>query len=269
MKEMDLAGKWVLISGAGSGMGRTTALELAREGSNLIFADICGEAMGQVAREAEALGAEVHTFCVDLTDWNQVKGMADTIHSRWGAVDVLINCAGVAHMAHMVETTIEDWTKLINVNIWSIIYMVNAFGPEMMKKKSGQIVNFASGQAFFAVPTWGAYASTKNWVEGFSEALRYEMYLHHVGVTTVFPGIIKTPFYDNITGGALVKISMWFILATASKPETMTRQIVKSIRKRKKYAIQPIMWPFYLTKRVFPLGYELAGRFVAWLWRNT
>ncbi|MCJ7745257.1 MAG: SDR family oxidoreductase [Actinobacteria bacterium] len=239
-------------------------MELAREGANLIRADICGEAMGQVAREVEALGVEAHTFCVDVTDWEQVKNTADTVHARWGAVDILVNSAGIAHMSNMVDTSLEDWKRLLDVNLWSIIHTVKAFAPDMMKRKSGHIVNISSGQAFFAVPTWGTYSCTKFAVDGFSEALRYELFWDGVRVTTVFPGIVKTHFYDSITGGLRVRLAMKLILATASKPETMGRLIVKGIKKNRKYVMQGMMWPIYLTKRFIPWPFEASGRVIAW-----
>jgi len=264
----DITGKWAVVTGAGSGMGRCTALELAREGANLILIDICGETAGSTARELEALGVEAHTFCIDLTDWNQVKNTADAIHARWGAIDILVNCAGIAHFAHMVDTTIEDWRRLLGVNLWTIIHTVNAFAPEMMKKKSGQIVNISSGQAFFAVPTWGAYACTKFAVDGYSEALRYEMFWHGIGVTTVFPGVVRTPFYEGISGSILVKIGMKLLLGTAAKPDSLAKLIVKGIKKNKKMVLQPIMWPIYLLKRICPWPFEFAGRAGAWLLRK-
>ncbi|MBU4193626.1 MAG: SDR family NAD(P)-dependent oxidoreductase [Actinobacteria bacterium] len=265
MKERSVAGKWALVTGAGSGMGRTTTLELAREGANLILVDICGEDMGNVAREVEALGVEAHTFCVDLTEWEQVENMADAIHARWGAIDILVNCAGIAHMSHMVETTLEDWARLLAVNLWSIIHMVNAFAPEMIKRGSGQVVNISSGQAFFAVPMWGAYACTKYAVDGYSEALRYELFWHGIGVTTVFPGIVKTPFYETITGGPLVRGGMKVLMAVAAKPETLGRMIVKGIKKNKRHVIQPIMLPIYFFKRTMPWMFEVSGRVIAWV----
>lgn len=268
MSKMEIAGKWALVTGAGSGMGRTTALDLAREGANLLLFDICGEAVGQVSGEVEALGVEAHTFCVDLTDWEQVRNAADAVHARWGAVDILVNCAGIAHLCHVVDTTIEDWERLLAVNLWTIIHMVKAFGPEMMKKRSGQIVNISSGQAFFAVPTWGPYACTKYAVDGYSEALRYEMFWHGVGVTTVFPGIVRTPFYDSITGGFLLKLGMKVLMATAAKPESLSRMMIKGIKKRKKAVIPAVMWPVYLLKRLFPWPFEAAGRGIAWALRS-
>jgi len=260
----DIAGKWALVTGAGSGMGRTTSLELARAGANVILVDICGEAMGQVAREVEALGVECQTFCVDVTNWDQIKGMADTINARYGALDILINNAGIAHMGFVVDTTFEEWKKLFDINVWSIIYMVKAFAPAMMKRKSGNIVNVSSGQAFFAVPSWGPYAASKFTVAGLSEALRYELYLSHVRVSTVYPGIVRTPFYDSITGGFMVKAGMWFLMATAAKPESVSKLTVKGLRKNKGMIIPAIMWPVYLFKPLLPIPFEIAGRIVAW-----
>lgn len=268
MKEFVLNGKWALVTGAGSGMGRTTSIELAREGANLILVDISGEAMGKVALELEAMGAQVQTFCVDVTDPDQVRRMADTVHTRWGAVDVLVNNAGIAYMNHMVDTTAEDWKRLFDVNMWSIIHMVNAFAPEMMKRKSGQIVNVSSGQAFFSVPTWGAYAATKFWVDGFSEALRYELYWHRVGVSCVYPGIVRTPFYDEITGGLLVKAGLKVLMATAWKPETVSRLVVRGIKKRRKMIMPAIVWPIYVLKPAMPHLFELTGRLIAWALRK-
>ncbi len=264
MKLGTVSGKMVLVTGAASGMGRCLSLDLAREKAKLILVDICGDELGNVAQEIETLGAEAHTFCVDLTNWEEVERMAQTIHSRWGALDVLVNCAGIAHMCHIVDTPLEDWECLLRVNLWSIIHMVKAFAPEMRKKRSGQIVNFSSGQAFFAVPTWGPYACTKYAVDGYSEALRYELYWDGIGITTVFPGVVRTPFYSCITGGPLVRIGFRLLMGVAAKPETISKMVVRAIKKNKKYVIPPDMWPVYLLKRLIPWPFELVGRIVAW-----
>ncbi len=264
MARKDITGKWALVTGAGSGMGRTTSLELAREGANLVLVDICGEALGNVANEVEALGAECQTFCVDVTNWDQVKGMADTIEARYGGIDILINNAGIAHMGFVIDTSFEEWKRLLDINLWSIIYMVKAFGPAMMRRRSGHIVNVSSGQAFFAVPSWGPYACSKFAVDGYSEALRYEMYMSGVDVSTVYPGIVRTPFYDSITGGFMVRAGMWFLMATAAKPETVSKLTVRGIIRNKRMIVPFIMWPVYVFKPLLPLVFEMAGRIVAW-----
>ncbi|MDD5748777.1 MAG: SDR family oxidoreductase [Actinomycetota bacterium] len=269
MKRTEIAGKWALVTGAGSGMGKATATDLAREGANLILADISAEALGNAARQIESLGATVHTFCVDLTDFSQVSDMANVIHARWGAVDILVNCAGVGHMGHIVDTSLDDFRRLFDVNVFSIFHTVRAFAPEMMKRKSGNIVNISSAQAFFSVPTWGAYASSKFAVDGLSEALRYELFWHGISVSTVFPGVVKTAFYDSIAAGGIhVRLGLKLILGFAAKPEKLSRLIVRGIEKNKRIIMQPIVWPMYLLRRIFPLPFELAGKAGAWLLRK-
>jgi len=265
----DLKGRRALVTGAASGMGRTTSLELAREGVDLILVDIRGEPLGQVAREAEACGVDVHTFSLDLADWDQVKRAADTIHSRWGAVDVLVNCAGVLYMSHIMDTTVEDWQRLLGVNLWSIIHTVKAFAPEMMRRKSGHIVNISSGQAYFAVPMSGAYASTKYAVDGYSEALHYELHWHGIGVTTVYPGIVRTHLYDRVSGSLLIRLAMKVILATAAKPEKLGRMIVDGIKKNRRIVNQSLAtWTGYLLKHIMPWPFEAVGLGASWLLRR-
>ena len=258
MKE--ISGKVALVTGAGSGMGRTTALELAREGASLILVDISGEALGRVAREVEALAGEPHTFCADLTDFEQVEEMAAAVAARWGAVDILVNCVGVAHMGHIVDTTLEEWRFLLDVNLWSIIHTVKAFAPAMVERGSGHIVNVSSGQAFFAVPTWGPYATTKFAVDGYTEALRYELFWHGVDVSCVYPGVVRTPFYEDITGGFVTRFGLKLILrVVAVEPDAMSRLIVKGIKKRRKHVLQWFVWPLYVLRRVLPWPFDAAG----------
>ena len=264
----DISGKLAVICGAGSGMGRCISLDMAREGTNLILMDISGDAVGNVAKEVEALGVEVNTFTVDATDYSQVKRVADAIHARWGAVDILVNCVGMAHWATLLDTTMGDWKKLFDVNLWTMIHTVKAFAPKMVERKSGQIVNFSSGQAFFAVPSWGAYACTKFAVDGYSEALRYELGAHGVIVSCVYPGIVRTPFYDNITGGWIAKGMMWMLLATAAKPETMSRMVVKGIKRRRRKVIPLIMLPVFVFKNLVPWVFDGVGVAIAWVLRK-
>lgn len=271
MAQKEIAGKWALVTGAGSGMGRATALELARNGANLILNDISGEAAGRVAAEIEAMGAEVHTFCADLRDYRQVENMADAVHARWGAVDILINCVGIAHMATVLDTTVEDWKLLFDCNLMTMIHTVKAFGPRMVERRSGHIVNISSGQAFFAVPTWGAYACTKFAVDGYTEALRAELYIHGVDVSCVYPGVVRTPFYDCIADGLsnfVAKYGLKVLLRFASKPESMGLLIVKGTRKRKKLIMQWFVWPIYWLKRILPWPFDAAAVAAAWLLKN-
>ncbi len=265
----EIAGKWAIVTGAASGMGRTTALELARQQTNLILVDISSVPLEEVALECSKLGVSTERYCVNLTSWEDVRELASSVLSRHEAVDILVNCVGIAHMAHIVNTGVDDWRRLFDVNLFTIIHMVKAFAPSMMERGSGHIVNISSGQAFFAVPTWGAYACTKFAVDGYTEALGYELFWSGVHVSCVYPGVVRTPFYEEIRGGKLVNLGLKVILGTvAIKPEGMSRLIVKGMRKRRKRIMQWFVWPLYVLRRVMPWPFEIAGLVGARLLRD-
>lgn len=232
MKE--LAGKMALVTGAASGIGRATSLELAREGANLLLVDIDDDGLGSVAKEVDAIGVEAHTFKVDVAVWEQVRDMAETVHARWGPLDVLVNNAGVAIHRDLAFTSIEEWRRMIGVNLWGPIHFVNAFVPEMIRRRSGHVVNVSSWVAFFSFPGNGAYNATKYAVDGFSDALRYECRRYGVGVTTVYPGVVATPFYDRIEGNFWTRLGLKIIPLIAHKPETLGKKIVGAIKRRRR-----------------------------------
>jgi len=101
-------------------------------------------------------------------------------------------------------------------------------------------------------------------VDGYTEALRYELYWHGIAVTAIYPGIVRTPFYDEITGGWMVKVGMKLLMATAMKPESMSKLTVKGIIKKKRMVIPAIMWPVYIFKPISPWTFEIVGRIIAW-----
>ena len=262
MKE--ITGKRALVTGAASGIGRCTALELAREGVNLFLVDVDGEGLAEVATEADALGVEAHLFTVDVSDWDQVKGLADLIHSRWGPLDILINNAGLAIYRDLAFTPLSEWKRMIGVNLWGPIHFVNAFVPEMIGRRSGHVVNVASWVSFFSFPGSGAYNTTKYAVDGFSNALRYECHRYRVGVTTVFPAVVRTSFYDKIEGNVWTRIGLKVIPFIAYKPETLGRRIVTGIKKgRRRLLIGPIAFMTFYLGGLMDLFLEGLGRVVA------
>ena len=262
MKE--LAGKRVLVTGAASGIGRCTALELAREGANLLLVDVDDAGLGEVAGDVEALGVEAHFFRVDVSDWEQVKSLADTVHARWGALDVLINNAGIAIHRDLAFTSIDEWKSMLGVNLWGTIHFVNAFVPEMIKRRSGQVVNVASWVAFFSFPGSGAYNTTKYAVDGFSNALRYECHRYHVGVTTVYPAVVRTRFYDEIEGNLWTRLGLKVLPLIAHKPETMGKKIVGAIKKgKRRLLVGSIAYATFYLGGLIDFFLEGVGRLVA------
>lgn len=235
-KKQDLRGKYVLITGAAQGIGLKTAHEFAAAGSHLILTDI-NEAQLAVAKSKllRYKHVDIHTFKVDVSDKQAVQEMAEDVLRRIGRVDILINNAGIGHQGPMEETSLETWKRLIDINLWGPLYHIYAFLPMMKKQGRGQIVNVSSGQAFFRLPTWGAYAAIKLAIGAISEILHYELQQYDINVTTVYPYMVNTGFYQDVEAATLgTKLSMKLLPLYSQKPETVAKIIFRAVEKGKR-----------------------------------
>ena len=229
---MELTGKSVLITGAASGIGFCTAQEFARAGCKLVLVDVNEAALDKAAQRLRGESGEVLTYALDITDRAKVEGMARDVLAKRGGLDILINNAGIGHNAELANTPLETWKKLIDVNLMGTLHHVYAFLPSMIERRSGHIVNVSSGQAFFRLPTWGAYASVKAALGCFSEILYYELKRHRIRVTTVYPFMVNTPFYKNVEGGTFAnRMSMRLLPYYSQTPEHVARRIFKAVGK--------------------------------------
>lgn len=233
MKKRAFVKKTVLITGAASGIGRSTAEEFARAGATVILTDRDEEALQKTADALSAGGADVHCRVVDVTDQAAVEALASWVIATFGALDVLVNNAGVGHQGELADTSLETWRRLMDVNFWGPIYHVHAFLPSMLERRSGHIVNVSSGQAFFRLPTWGAYASIKVALGAYSEILRFELRRHGIRVTTVYPFMVNTPFYKDVKGKSLgSRLSMSLLPYYSMTPERVGRILFEAIGRR-------------------------------------
>ena len=229
-----LRGRRVLVTGGAGGIGQCLAAELARAGNEIIITDINGNALDRAAAELRALGAVVHTRCMDVSDRAAVEDLAQWIEGELGGLDVLVNNAGIGHTGEIAETSLETWHKLMNVNFWGPLYHVYAFLPAMVRRRAGHIVNVSSGQAFFQLPTWGPYAAVKLALGGFSEILRFELRKHGIAVTTVYPFMVDTGFYGDIKGETWgQRLSMKLVPYYSMKPDKVAHIVFKAIERRK------------------------------------
>ncbi len=190
----DFAGRTAIVTGGASGIGRSLVTALHRAGARVVAADLNGELADTVARE---LGdGRARAARVDVTDAGAVQRLVDDTVSREGRLDLLFNNAGIALFADTRETSLEDWNRLIDVNLRGVVHGVAAAYPLMVRQGSGHIVNTASVAGLIATPAMIAYAATKHAVVGLSLTLRAEAALRGVRVTVVCPGLVQTPIVE-------------------------------------------------------------------------
>ncbi|MBN1947503.1 MAG: SDR family oxidoreductase [Bradymonadales bacterium] len=228
-------GKRVLITGGARGIGFCTAQEFAKRGAEVILADLDQAALEQASQKLGAFDTAVHTFQVDVSQRDQVSAMAEDLIERLGGLDVLINNAGVGYTGPLVKTDFETWEKLLRVNFWGALHTIYAFLPWMLEHRQGHIVNVSSGQAFFRLPTWGAYATSKAALASFSEVLYWELRNHGIKVTTVYPFMVNTGFYRNVDAESLgTRIAMKLLPFYSDSPQRVARIIYKAVVKGKR-----------------------------------
>lgn len=201
-----LSGKVAVVTGAGSGIGRALAAQLASEGCALALADINAESLKSLQAELKNRPVRVTTHVLDVASRTAVYAFADEVLARHGSAQLIINNAGVSVSQTVAELTYEDFEWIMGINFWGVVYGTKAFLPHLLANNEGHIVNISSVFGIVSVPTQGAYNASKFAVRGFTEALRQEVAHTGVRVSCVHPGGIKTNiaragrFYRDISG---------------------------------------------------------------------
>jgi butyryl-CoA dehydrogenase len=190
----DFAGRVAAITGAGSGIGRVLALELANRGTHLALADIDEAGLAETVSRAEGRGVKVTATRLDVADRDAVFAWADQVVDEHGHIDLVVNNAGVALGATIEAMEYEDFEWLMNINFWGVVHGTKAFLPKLEADGGGHIVNLSSVFGLVSIPTQSAYNASKFGVRGFTDALRMELEIagSPVSCTTVHPGGIKT-----------------------------------------------------------------------------
>lgn len=186
-------GRIVVITGAGSGIGRATAQAFAKHGARLHLVDIHAGRVEEAAAEARLVGPEAHAHVVDVREPEAMEQLAAEVFARHRRVDVLVNNAGVAHSALIHETSLDDWRWVLDVNLYGVIHGIHAFVPRLIDQGGrAHIVNTASLAGLVGVPSMAPYCASKFAVVGLSEALGAELAPHEIRVTAICPGMIST-----------------------------------------------------------------------------
>ncbi|GAA2787344.1 SDR family oxidoreductase [Crossiella cryophila] len=186
----------VLVTGAGSGIGRETALAFAEHGADVVVSDVDGESAARTAELAELFGISASAHTVDVADEKAMIAFAEEVRRGRGVPDVVINNAGIGMAGALLDTSTQDWQRVIDVNLWGVIHGSRIFADQLVERgEGGHLVNIASAAAYLHSRTLPAYATTKSAVLTLTQCLRAELAPHRIGVTAVCPGIVNT----NIT----------------------------------------------------------------------
>jgi NAD(P)-dependent dehydrogenase (short-subunit alcohol dehydrogenase family) len=195
---VDLRGKTSVVTGGASGIGRALALRFAREGANVVVADLDPAGMEAVASEARGLGVKALTARTDVSDLTQVEALATRAFETFGAVHVLCNNAGVAAWGGLESATHRDWQWVLGVNLWGVIHGVEAFVPRMIARgEPGHIVNTASMAGLIASKGLGVYNTSKYAVVGLSETLAKDLKAYRIGVSVLCPMGVETRIRES------------------------------------------------------------------------
>ncbi|MGW4366062.1 SDR family NAD(P)-dependent oxidoreductase [Nocardia takedensis] len=230
-------GKVCVITGAGSGIGRALAENLAKRGARLALSDIDTEGLAETVRLCEKLGAQVRSDRLDVAEREAVLLYADAVKAHFGVVHQIYNNAGIAYHGEVLESGFKDIERIMDVDFWGVVNGTKAFLPLLLESGDGHVVNVSSLFGLIAVPGQSAYNSAKFAVRGFTESLRQEMIVnrHPVKVTCVHPGGIKTAVARNATYAERIDganaASMFDKKLAIHTPEMAAQTITEGVRK--------------------------------------
>jgi NADP-dependent 3-hydroxy acid dehydrogenase YdfG len=194
-----IAGKVVVITGASSGLGEATARLLSAEGATVVLGARRADRIEKLAQEITSRGGKALAVTTDVTDRDQVKKLVDTAVQKFGRIDVMLNNAGLMPHSPLERLKIDEWDRMIDVNIKGVLYGIAAALPHMKQQKAGHIINVSS-VAGHKVSLGGAvYCATKHAVRALSEGLRMEVKPYNLRTTVISPGAVATELPNTIT----------------------------------------------------------------------
>jgi NAD(P)-dependent dehydrogenase (short-subunit alcohol dehydrogenase family)/pimeloyl-ACP methyl ester carboxylesterase len=254
----------VSVTGAGSGIGRATALEFARLGAEVVVSDVDDVSVRDTAKQIAARGGVAHAYTLDVSNAAAVDAFAEDVCREHGIPDIVVNNAGVGQAGRFIDTPAEEWAHVLDINLGGVVNCCRAFAPKLVERGSGgHIVNVASAAAFAPLQQLNAYCTSKAAVYMFSDCLRAELWSAGIGLTTICPGPVHTNIVDAArfdappgkASHAAGRRKQWEKLFAARRygPEKCAKAIVSAVQKNK--AIRPVTPEAYLiygTSRVMP-----------------
>jgi NADP-dependent 3-hydroxy acid dehydrogenase YdfG len=199
----NIKGKVVVITGASSGLGEASARLLSAEGATVVLGARRADRLQSLAKELTARGGKALALETDVTDRNQVKRLVDTAVKSYGRIDVIINNAGLMPQSLLASLKVDEWDRMIDVNIKGVLYGIAAVLPHMQRQKAGHIINVSSVAGHKVGPGGAVYSATKHAVRALSEGLRQEVKPYNIRTTVISPGAVATELPNTVTDPAV------------------------------------------------------------------
>jgi NAD(P)-dependent dehydrogenase (short-subunit alcohol dehydrogenase family) len=268
---MRRAAQLVVVTGAGSGIGRASTLRFAEQGATVVASDINLDTATETVRLATEAGGTAHAYQVDVSDDEAMEAFARAVHETHGVADVVVNNAGFTTAGGFLEHTAADWDRLLGVNVYGVIHGCRLFARQMvLRGEGGHIVNVASAAAYVPIPLSSPYCTTKAAVLMASECLRVELARDKIRVTAICPGFIDSGFYpsaqhlgvDDVEGQRRRDLSSGLARVVGRSPDAVAKAIVAATRRNR--AIRPVTVEAqlgYLLSRVSPGLLRLGARY--------
>jgi NAD(P)-dependent dehydrogenase (short-subunit alcohol dehydrogenase family) len=258
-----------LVTGGASGIGRALAEELAARGVEVVLADRQIELAMEVASAIRTAGGTAVVCELDVRDLAQFQRVVDETVARTGRIDYLFNNAGIGVGGDMANYEIPDWDDVIDVNIRGVVHGIHAVYPVMRAQGFGHIILTASMAGLMPTPSAGSYTLTKHAVVGLGKALRIEAREYGVRVSTLCPGVIRTPIMragkfgrTNLTAAGEEKMMEFWEQLRPMEPRPFARKVLRQVARDVPIIIVPAWWKF-----LWFLG-RLSPRLTAWLWQR-
>ncbi len=266
-----LTGRRVFLTGAASGIGRATALAAGREGAVLFLTDVDPDGLQATADQARDRGGQVaYAAPADLADHDAVRAMATAITDEHGAMDVVMNIAGIAVWGTISSLPHSSWRRIVDVNLMGPVHVMEYLVPAMVEAGHGHVVNVSSAAGIIGMPWHAAYSASKFGLRGVSEVLRFDLARHGIGVSLVCPGGVDTGLTETIQIAGVDTTSRRFARLQARfreravTPEAAAEAILRGVRKNRYWVYTSgDIHAAHLLQRYFPPGYAAAMRLMS------
>jgi NADP-dependent 3-hydroxy acid dehydrogenase YdfG len=237
-----IAGKVVVITGASSGLGEAAARHLAAHGAAVVLGARRAERINALAAELIAAGHKARAVVTDVTDRDQVRNLVDTAVREFGRIDVMLNNAGLMPLAPLERLKVDEWDRMIDVNIKGVLYGIAATLPHMKERRSGHIINVSSVYGHVVDPGATVYCATKFAVRALSEGLRREVKPYDIRTTVISPGAVSTELLEHISEKDIQEGTRDFVSRIAVGADTFARMVAFAISQPEDVDVNEILF---------------------------